>query len=514
MLLQLLIAFLSFLPAIYLFFRGQNKQGLWLLLGASFLLRLIVVNFDPFLHDWDERFHAVVAKNMMQYPFRPMIRLEALLPYKIEDWCCNYVWVHKQPLFLWQMAGSMKIFGVNIFALRLPNVIMGTFMVYFIYQIARIWTQKDLIAFISACLLATNYYNLELSAGSMSLDHNDVMMGGYVLASIWAFSRYTTATNKPIKWIILTGLFVGCAVLNKWLTGLLVFGGWGLYLLVDRTRLLNIKNWLHFFGAVGVALVVFLPWQWYIRTAFPAESAVAYAHNIEHIFKDLGHPGDYLTHIRFMTTAYSHKILLGLMLLGTVFSMIQNSFNRSLSIAMAAMFAVVYLFFSVVVKTKMPGLTFPVAGIGYIWIATGCYAVIHYVNNAVVFNRDVVKMGFGFVALLGILIINLNPAKILYERRADNEVRNAEIHNTEIYQKLHQFVSPDDIIINCKSFEDTEVRFWQPNNAYHWWPTESQVDSLVKMGYKLSAFDNHNDQILPEYIKKNKSTNIVDLKLR
>ncbi len=70
------------------------------------LLRLVLAGADPFLHPWDERYHTLVAKLLMDFPFRPMVRLDPILPYDPAVWCCNHVWVLKQPLFFWQMAAS------------------------------------------------------------------------------------------------------------------------------------------------------------------------------------------------------------------------------------------------------------------------------------------------------------------------------------------------------------------------------------------------------------------------
>jgi hypothetical protein len=92
--------------------------------------------------------------------------------------------------------------------------------------------------------------------------------------------------------------------------------------------------------------------------------------------------------------------------------------------------------------------------------------------------------------------------------------RISKIHNTEIYRQLDKYVTPDEIILNRKSFEDTEVRFWQPNNAYHWYPKQPQVDSLLNLGYKLVAFKDHNDQGLPDYISQNPRIRVIDLQLQ
>ena len=52
---------------------------------------------------------------MMEDPFKPMLIKNPLFPYHYGDWWNCHIWVHKQPLFLWQMALSMKIFGVSTF---------------------------------------------------------------------------------------------------------------------------------------------------------------------------------------------------------------------------------------------------------------------------------------------------------------------------------------------------------------------------------------------------------------
>ena len=73
---QLSLTAIAFLPSILLWSVGKEKYALYALLLAALVLRLVITSLDPYLNEWDERFHAVVAKNMMQYPLKPMIRLE------------------------------------------------------------------------------------------------------------------------------------------------------------------------------------------------------------------------------------------------------------------------------------------------------------------------------------------------------------------------------------------------------------------------------------------------------
>ena len=103
--------------------------------------------------EWDEQFHALVAKNMMSAPFEPMLYKNLLLPAFDSDWTMGHIWLHKQPLFLWQMALSMKIFGVNVIALRLPSLLMSTAVTYLIYRIGSVTINKS-AGFYGALLFA------------------------------------------------------------------------------------------------------------------------------------------------------------------------------------------------------------------------------------------------------------------------------------------------------------------------------------------------------------------------
>ncbi|WP_420459623.1 ArnT family glycosyltransferase [Neolewinella sp.] len=182
---RLAVAALPGLVSVYLFFaRSCTTPALTLLIVSSFLLHLTMAAADPFLHPWDERFHALVAKHMMAEPFRPMLRLDPILPYDLEAWCCNHIWVHKQPLFLWQMVLSMKVFGVSEVAVRLPSAVMGALGTLLVYGIGRYWSKSREVGFTAALLFGFSRYHLELTAGRYNLDHNDVAFAFYVTAGI------------------------------------------------------------------------------------------------------------------------------------------------------------------------------------------------------------------------------------------------------------------------------------------------------------------------------------------
>ena len=148
------------LASIFCYTINKTRAAVFLLLLGALGLRIFMIILDPFLNEWDERYHALVAKNMMSRPLVPRLWPEAVLPYNYKEWCCNYIWLHKQPMFLWQMALSMKIFGVNEIAVRLPSLLLNTLQVWLTYRIGVLVHNKKL-GYIAALMSALSYFALE-----------------------------------------------------------------------------------------------------------------------------------------------------------------------------------------------------------------------------------------------------------------------------------------------------------------------------------------------------------------
>ncbi|MEN0007062.1 MAG: glycosyltransferase family 39 protein, partial [Bacteroidota bacterium] len=121
--------------------------SLLLLLGLS--LRLFT-SADAYLHEWDERYHALVAKNMLKEPLQPMLYANPVLPYDYKDWSSNHIWLHKQPLSLWLITGSFAVFGVHEWSLRLPSILLSTLSIVFTYWIAWYCFKRKHIALLAA----------------------------------------------------------------------------------------------------------------------------------------------------------------------------------------------------------------------------------------------------------------------------------------------------------------------------------------------------------------------------
>ena len=114
-----------------------------------------------------------------------------------------------------------------------------------------------------------------------------------------------------------------------------------------------------------------------------------------------------------------------------------------------------------------------------------------------------------------ITFFSLKPYKIIESRTSDNIARNNKIYNTQIFRNLD--LTGDlkgRVILNCKSFQDTELMFYQDVTAYQWHPNEQVLDSLMNLGYQFAAFRSQEGYYLPAFITKNKAIKIIEEDLR
>ena len=445
---------------------------------------------------------------MMNHPLKPMLRAEPIIPYNRFEWCCNHIWLHKQPLFMWHMALSMKLFGVSEITARFPSILMGSLMVVMLYGIARSMLNDKVAAFFAAILLCFCNYHLELISGYNGTDHNDVAFGFYVMASLWAYQKYVS--KKQIQFALLIGLFVGCAVLNKWLLGFVVFGGWGINMLVATKDKTIKKELLHFVVALLMAGLVFIPWRLYILRTFPEEAGYVHKFNSRHITEVLeGHKGSIFYYFRQMPVYFGWLGLPflgwgGCILLSRIVKQVRDKKNEVMWFSVAIM---VFLFFSLVVKTKWPPYVFLIAPLGFICIAAGLQAARKRLHNKPILMS---------VIVIAACLIVFSPVALVKAHNPNDPYRLAKIHNTIIYKQLsNELPANVKIVLNVVSFEDLDVMFYNNNlNAYSWLLNPQAIDSLQKADVPIAVFKAHGLYGIPEQVSHYNKTLIIDKELR
>jgi 4-amino-4-deoxy-L-arabinose transferase-like glycosyltransferase len=112
-------------------------------------------------------------------------------------------YLDKPPMLFWCSAISMKIFGINHFAYRLPSFLFAILALWSTYKLALLFYEKR-TAFFSALILAS-------SQGFMLMNHDvrtDTILMGAVIFSIWQLATW----YKNNQFIHLMYACIGIAV--------------------------------------------------------------------------------------------------------------------------------------------------------------------------------------------------------------------------------------------------------------------------------------------------------------
>jgi hypothetical protein len=258
--------------------RSQRDAGaVAALLVASLLFRLSAAG-DWYLHEWDERYHALVAKHLISDPFLPTLYADPVMDYDYRHWTANHVWLHKPPLALWLMALSMKVWGVNELAARLPSIVLSTLSVYLTLRTGRLLFDP-LVGFTAAGLQAMNGLLLDLAGGRRATDHVDTVL--LFLVSLGAYAVALDYHRPRWRTVVLIGLCTGCAYLTKSHVALLVPALW-LTVSAQGNRP-SAALGKRLFVMIAVALVLVVPWSVYLASRFPREALWESSYTLRHL---------------------------------------------------------------------------------------------------------------------------------------------------------------------------------------------------------------------------------------
>ena len=486
----------------------KTRLSLVLLFFAGIFICSFMAMLDPFLNSWDEQFHALVAKNLLSHPFIPTLYDKTPIPYDYTNWTSNHVWLHKQPLFLWQIAISLKLFGLNEFAVRVPSIIMMSIVPLFIYRIGKNCLNNQ-IGYYGALLFSTSFFVHDLVTGFPASDHNDIAFVFYVIGSIWCWTEYTQSNKK--FWLVLIGIFSGGAVLVKWLTGLLVYSGWSLSILFNKEKRRSIQSYQDIFLSFVICLCVFLPWQVYITRMFPLESSYEYSLNSKHFTNVVElHSGDYWYYFNNLRKLYGEGDLVPYFVIFTLVIFFRSVKASVYRISFFTYVAIVYVFFSLA-ETKMISFCFIVSPIILLSIGNIIYHLKSYINSLV--KKQKYANSIFIVLLCFILYGNLDLHQIAYKHTMfinpnDNDKRIEKINDAIFIKSLKgKLVSEDYIIFNCKPERDISIRFYTNYIAYRVPLSYENYLLLKKNRRQIATID---DGYLPDFLLNDSS--IIKLK--
>ncbi|WP_245911945.1 ArnT family glycosyltransferase [Brunnivagina elsteri] len=180
---------------------------------------------------------------------------------------------HKTPGFYWMIATTYKLFDINQNSVRLPNLILGFFSVFLLYEIAKIILNQR-IAWLAAAILSINFLWLQYCR----LGTPDVPMVFLVLLGIFSLLKAELKTEINLRdrkyynnllshllsnsfWCFLGGFCFGLGLLIRSMMIFLPIVALLPYLILENRRHRLLNNPSLYLGFL-IGLLPTLIWLW------------------------------------------------------------------------------------------------------------------------------------------------------------------------------------------------------------------------------------------------------------
>ncbi len=320
--------------------RNQKRVAIGIFAAAAGL-RLFALSGQT-LHDWDEAYHAVVAKHLAAHPLEPTLYEDPALPHDDLSWTRSRVFLNKPPFALWTMAASIRLLGATVFAVRLPSALLDWLGVWLTFAIGvRLLGAR--VALAAMALHAVLGNALLWVGGVHATDHVDVQLAFWVELAVYGVVRQLKGSWR---WCWLIGGATGAALLTKSAPGALpllllaMFGGKGMKENVRSAAL-----------ATTLALAIAVPWNIYARARWPALTANAAHAQLSHlwlVWED--HDGSPLFHLQML--GQLHGVLAGIAVAWFLYTAVKS---KEPGLRMVALWWVAPLVLFSFSATKMPG---------------------------------------------------------------------------------------------------------------------------------------------------------------
>ena len=191
-----------------------------------------IIFFIPFLgsvhlFDWDEINFAESAREMLVTGNFSRVQIDF-----------HPFW-EKPPLFFWMQALSMKLFGINEFAARFPNAIVGVLTLIVFYLLGKKLYDEKFGLIWSLAYLGSFLPHLYFKSGIIDPFFNFFIFLGVVFL---AKSISKTSDIKGLIYALYAGISIGLAILTKGPVGLLI-AGISVVVYWATSKFRKISNW-------------------------------------------------------------------------------------------------------------------------------------------------------------------------------------------------------------------------------------------------------------------------------
>lgn len=415
----------------------------------------------------DEKYHALVAKHLSETPTKPTLYSNPVLPYNVNDYAHNHIWLSKPPVTMWLMATSIHLFGTNVIAVRLPSLLLSLISLFLIYNLGKkLFSEKT--GLIAMFLLAIHGTYIELGAGEISSDHVDIcFIVLFLLTVLLSVKDYQLSKNYLFKGMII-GALTGLMFLTKYQASFLIIPIW--FYIFFTTRTSNYQFAVQVLMTVFSAAIISAPWIIHLYVNYPNEAKAMFSAAIKPMNEvSQGHSGPWYYYIDKVGKLFGEFIYLPIILLPFVW---QKFKTQNLFIITIWIF-IPLIGFSLI-ETKR--FTYIMISAPAIFLLTGYFITVYLPQLKINHWIRIVVM-IGLIAL---------PIRFSIERVDYFTNRTQEFINEKSWiQALQNFSKTVDeektIVFGTEKY--IETMFYSNCIAYPYLPNKQTIKYLQKNGY-------------------------------
>lgn len=475
-------------------FKFNNKYLLWVILFQFLILANKNLN-KPFLNEWDEQYHALVAKNLTSNYLEPTLYKDPILPFDFKAWNRNHIWLHKPPLTLWFMSASISVFGNTEFAVRLPSLIFSLLSIVLSFKIIlKLFDLKT--ALIVAYFQSISGFLLELSGGIIASDHVDTLFIFIIETGVFTFLYFapTKLQKRIFPEILIMGLITALALLTKWLTGYFILLLFGLYMYLNEKQ-----NVFTIFLKLSISFIISVLaaslWYYFAFTQFKQEFLWEQLYNFKHFNQVLeGHSQAWWYFIDNARIRWNELIYI--IYVYFIYKTIKNKFQPN-HVFMHFWIIVPYIIFSFA-KTKMPAYIAISAPAVFYMMALFCQDLWYN------FSETKFKLLF---KILAVSVFLLNIRYSIERTKPFHSFEEISQKKNRILQ-LEKYFTKDKPNIIFGNDDSIRTMFYLDCISYSNFPSLDEIHKLTP-NYHIIVLDNHRLSI---ELRKNRSVTLVDLK--
>ena len=224
-----------------------SANSIYLDLTIITFIMIVAMSFYgiPTLFSPDEGRYAEIAREIV-------VNRQYIVPY-----LDGVIYFEKPPLMYWIFALSLKIFGMNEWAVRLPNPFLSLIGIWLVYISCIIVYKSRSIARWSAIISGTSLLYLG-TARYLNLDAGVNFFITVTMLCFWISRQYKKKLSNNL-WLLNSFIFAGLAVMSKGLIGIIfpmiIIGVWSI-ITCQRKILGDIRLYL----GLCIVAIISVPW--------------------------------------------------------------------------------------------------------------------------------------------------------------------------------------------------------------------------------------------------------------